>query len=229
MLVIDVIYRSETLLAVTKPSGMIVHRGWGQDSETVADIVRDQITGCPVHAIHRLDRGTSGVLLFALNPDTARHIQDEMENNRFHKTYIALVRGPMREDCIVDHPVPKEKSKSSKRVPACTKFSILSHKDRWSLVQAEPVTGRLHQIRRHLKHLSHPIIGDVRYGKGEINRFFLNEYGLERMALHASQLELIDESGNELVLRSNLPEDLMRPLEKLGIEIPRRFSSIHSL
>jgi hypothetical protein len=69
----------------------------------------------------------------------------------------------------------------------------------------------------------------VRYGKGEINRFFLNEYGLERMALHASQLELIDESGNELVLRSLLPEDLMRPLEKLGIEIPRRFSSIHSL
>ena len=220
---IEVIYQSDTLVAVTKPAGWIVHRGWGQDSQTVADFVRDQITGCPVHAIHRLDRGTSGVLLFALNSDTARYIQGEMENNRFNKAYLALVRGPMREDCVVDHPVPKEKSKSSKRVTAITRFSVLSHKDRWSLVLAEPQTGRLHQIRRHLKHLSHPIIGDVRYGKGEINRYFLSEFGLNRMALHAYQFEFADLEGKTVTLRSKLPSDLLDPLARLGIALPLQF------
>lgn len=202
---------------------MIVHRGWGLDNETVADIVRDQITGCPVHAIHRLDRGTSGVLLFAKNAETARHLQSQIDNGQFYKTYLALVRGPMRQDCIVDHPVPKEKSKSSKRVPASTKFTVLSHKDRWSLVRAEPITGRLHQIRRHLKHLSHPIIGDVRYGKGEINRFFQSEYGLMRMALHACQVEVSDLDGRMLTIRAKMPDDLLHPLSRLGIEIPARF------
>jgi tRNA pseudouridine65 synthase len=220
---IEVIYQSESIIAVSKPAGMIVHRGWGLDNETVADVVRDQITGCPVHAIHRLDRGTSGVLLFAKNAETARHLQSEMDNGHFHKTYIALVRGPMQEDCVVDHPVPKEKSKSSKRVPACTKFTVLSHKDRWTLVLAEPITGRLHQIRRHLKHLSHPIIGDVRYGKGEINRFFQSEYGLTRMSLHACQVEVPDLEGRILTLSAKMPDDLIHPLSKLGIEIPERF------
>lgn len=202
-----------------------MHRGWGLDAETVADAVRDQIAMAPVFAIHRLDRGTSGVLLFARNAETARHFQTEMEQNRFSKTYLALVRGPMREDCIVDHPVPKEKSKKSKRVPACTKFTVLSHKDRWSLVLAEPQSGRLHQIRRHLKHLSHPIIGDVRYGKGEINRFFQQEYGLTRMALHAFQLEILAPDGRLITLRAQLPADLAMPLESLGIEIPGQFRS----
>ena len=220
---IEVIYKSDSLIAVSKPAGMIVHRGWGLDTETVADVVRDQFTGCPVHAIHRLDRGTSGVLLFALNAETAKHVQSEMEHNRFHKTYIALVRGPMRADCVLDHPVPKDKDKSSKRVPARTKFTVLAHKDRWSLVQAEPETGRLHQIRRHLKHLSHPIIGDVRYGKGAINRFFVSEYGLSRMALHAIQLEFAAIEGFTIKIRAVLPPDLIVPLQKLGIEIPEAY------
>ncbi len=216
---IEVIYEDDYLIAVSKPAGMIVHRGWGLDSETVSDIVRDQITHAQVHAIHRLDRGTSGVLLFAKNAETARFIQEEIEAQRFQKKYIALVRGPMREDQLVDHPVPKEKSKKSKRVPAVTKFSVLAHKDRWSLVLAEPVTGRLHQIRRHLKHISHPIIGDVRYGKGEINRFFKDEYGLERMALHAIQLDVKHPNGALLTLRASLPEDLLEPLNKLGMDL----------
>ena len=217
---IELIYEDDFLIAVSKPAGMIVHRGWGLDSETVSDMVRDQITHAPVHAIHRLDRGTSGVLLFAKNSETARFVQEEIEAHRFQKKYIALVRGPMREDQLVDHPVPKEKSKKSKRVAAITKFTALGHKDRWSLVLAEPVTGRLHQIRRHLKHISHPIIGDVRYGKGEINRFFKAEYGLDRMALHAIQLDVKHPNGETLILRSPLPIDLMRPLIRLGMTIP---------
>jgi tRNA pseudouridine65 synthase len=221
--VIEVIFQSESMIAVAKPAGMIVHRGWGLDSETVSDIVRDRITGSPVFAIHRLDRGTSGVLLFAKNAETARHLQLEMEKNRFRKQYLALVRGPMRQDCFVDHPVPKEKSKKSKRVPACTRFTVLSHKDRWSLVLAEPQTGRLHQIRRHLKHLSHPIIGDVRYGKGEINRYFQNEYGLLRMALHAFQIIVADSEGTVLTLKAQLPPDLLLPLNRIGIDIPQQF------
>lgn len=216
---IETIYEDEYLIAVCKPAGMIVHRGWGQDTETVSDIVRDEIVKAPIHAIHRLDRSTSGVLLFAKNAETARFIQEEMEQQQFHKKYIALVRGPMREDQLVDHPLPKEKSKKSKRVPAITKFTVLGHKDRWTLVLAEPITGRLHQIRRHLKHISHPIVGDVRYGKGEINRFFKEHYGLERMALHAFQLEVRHPSGKNLALLAALPLDLLEPLEKLDLNL----------
>lgn len=220
----EIIYQDQNLIAVVKPSGMIVHRGWGQDARTVSDMIRDQITGAQVHAVHRLDRGTSGVLLFALNPESARFMQEQMQGSGFSKTYLALVRGPMLEDCYVDNPVPKDKSKKGIRLDARTRFRVLSHKDRWSLVLAEPITGRLHQIRRHLKHLSHPIVGDVRYGKGEINRLFRLDYGLERMALHAARLEIrVPNSDRKLLLAAKLPADLLGPLNKLGIQIPGEF------
>lgn len=185
---LTVLYRDDCMIAVNKPSGMIVHRGWDNDPVTACDIVRDDLIHAPVFAAHRLDRSTSGVLLFALNAETARSLQKQMEVGGFQKRYLALVRGPMKEGCVLDHPIPKEKYHV--RVPAVTEFIPLSHKDRWSLVEARPRTGRLHQIRRHLKHLSHPIVGDVRYGKGDVNRFFRENYSLNRLALHALELTL---------------------------------------
>jgi len=210
-----VLHRDEHLLAVSKPSGMVVHRGWADDAVTAADIVRDEIIDAPVHAIHRLDRGTSGILLFALNADAARLIQVAMASGKTQKRYLALVRGPMKDGCVLDHPVPQRDR--DERVDAVTEFKPLSHSGRWSLVEALPRTGRLHQIRRHLKHLSHPIVGDVRYGKGDVNRLFREQYGLRRMALHLTELTLPLPTGELLRVHDPIPPDLLETLEALGM------------
>lgn len=212
----EVIYRDNLVIAVAKPSGMIVHRGWDNDRTTVADIVRDRIIGAPVHAIHRLDRGTSGVLLFGLNADAARFLQNEMRSERTCKRYLALVRGPMREACVLDHAIPK---RTGGRIDAVTEFRPLGHSGRWSLVEARPRTGRTHQIRHHLAHLSHPIVGDVKYGKGDVNRLFREQFDLRRLALHAYRMEIMHPDGRCLDLRAPLPEDLLRVLELLEMRI----------
>lgn len=208
-------YRDDRLLAVVKPAGMIVHRGFDNDPVTVADVVRDRLVGAPVHAVHRLDRGTSGVVLFGLDPETARRMQAGFEGGTIAKRYLALVRGPMTAACTVDNPVPRVKD--GPRVPAVTDVEPLAHVDRWTLVEAHPRTGRLHQIRRHLKHISHPIVGDVRYGKGDINRLFRETYGLHRLALHAWAMTVPHPDGGEVYLQAPLPADLAEPWERLGV------------
>ncbi len=215
---LQVLYRDESIIAVNKPSGMIVHRGLDKDPVTVADILRDEIVKAKVFAAHRLDRGTSGVLLFALNPDAARNLQKQIEAGQVQKRYLALVRGPMKEGCVVDHSITKVKQ--NERVPAVTEFIPLAHKDRWSLVEARPLTGRQHQIRKHLKHLSHPIVGDVLYGKGDINRFFRETYKLNRMALHALALTIKNGYDEIINIEAPIPKDLAEPLERLGISNP---------
>lgn len=212
---IEVLYRDDRLIAVMKPSGMIVHRGWDNDAVTAADLVRDNIAGKPVHALYRLDRGTSGVLIFGLDPEMASYFQSEAVAGRVRKEYLALVRGPMLEGSTLDHPIPQRDG--GQRVDAVTEFEPLAHKDRWSLVGARPLTGRLHQIRRHLKHLSHPIVGDVRYGKGDINRFFRDTYNLNRLALHARSIGFTRPDGEAIEILAGLPEDLEEPLSRLGL------------
>jgi len=102
-------------------------------------------------------------------------------------------------------------------VPAVTEFKPLAHRQRWSLVEAIPRTGRLHQIRRHLRHLSHPVVGDVLYGKGDVNRFFREEYGLRRLALHAAELRFTSMESESITIRADMPSDLASPLEKLQV------------
>lgn len=213
---LPVLYRDQFMIAVGKPSGMIVHRGWDNDPVTAADIVRDQIVNAQVFAAHRLDRGTSGVLLFALDAETARILQRQNEAGEFKKRYLALVRGPMKEGCVLDHAIPKEKHHV--RVPAITEFAPISHVDRWSLVEARPITGRLHQIRRHLKHLSHPVVGDVRYGKGDVNRYFRDTFNLNRLALHAFELTLKNRNGEIISIQAPITEDLQEPFEKMTLD-----------
>jgi tRNA pseudouridine65 synthase len=104
-------------------------------------------------------------------------------------------------------------------VPALTEFVPLAHKDRWTLVEALPQTGRMHQIRRHARHLNHPIVGDVNYGKGDINRLFREQYGLHRLALHSWRMRVPQANGNILELEAAIPDDLRLPLEKLGIDL----------
>ncbi|MEZ4536485.1 MAG: pseudouridine synthase [Cyanobacteriota/Melainabacteria group bacterium] len=145
---IPVLYRDPRLLFVDKPTGMIIHRGYDRDPITVADIVRDKIIGAQVFALHRLDRGTSGVVGFALDSEMAAKMQGALkELQNTEKEYVALVRGPMKEPVDLDYPVPNKAG--GERVPAQTLFLPLASTGRWTPVKAYPCTGRYHQIRRH--------------------------------------------------------------------------------
>lgn len=209
------LYQDRCLLAVGKPAGLAVHRGMARDRTFALQLVRDQI-GRHVHAVHRLDRATSGVLLFALDPGTAGRMQELFAEGRVEKRYLALVRGIPPESGVIDHPIPRDVG--GPRVLAVTEFRRLAAFERYALIEARPRTGRLHQIRRHLKHLSHPLIGDVRYGKGEHNRLFRERFGLHRLALHALELAFEHpETGEAVRIVAPVPEDLAGPLRAMGI------------
>lgn len=212
---LEIIYRDEDLVAVNKPAGMAVHRGWAQDGVPALQILRDQI-GCPVFPVHRLDRPTSGVLLFATSGEMHRLIQEQFTAHTVDKCYLALCRGHDAALTRVDHPLAKREDLEART--AVTDFKLLGHFERYGLFEARPRTGRLHQIRRHLKHASHPIIGDVRYGKGEHNRIFRDRFGFHRLALHAASLSLNHPRTQEpLTLRAPLPTDFSQLLETLQL------------
>jgi tRNA pseudouridine65 synthase len=215
---LPLLYRDGALAAVSKPSGMAVHRGWSRERIVVLTVLRDHL-GQPVFPVHRLDRATSGALVLALDPGTARGLQEQFVAGRVGKRYLALVRGIPPEQGVIDHPVPR--SPEGPRVPAVTEYRRLATFERYALLEVVPRTGRLHQIRRHLKHLSHPLIGDVRYGKGEHNRLFRERFGLHRLALHALEIAFDHpEEGRRLTIVAPVPEDLAGPLRAMGIAVP---------
>jgi tRNA pseudouridine65 synthase len=213
---LPILYRDDFLLVVNKPSGMAVHRGLSRERIVLLPLARAG-AGRRVYPVHRLDRATSGALLLALDSGTARRLQEKLEAGEVEKRYLALVRGIPPEAGVIDHPVPR--GPGGPRVPAVTEFRRLAIFERYSLVEARPLTGRFHQIRRHFKHLSHPLIGDVNYGKGEHNRFFRERFGLYRLALHALELAFDHpETGERLRIVAPLPEDLAGPLRAMGME-----------
>jgi tRNA pseudouridine65 synthase len=216
---LPVLFEDDAFVVVAKPSGMIVHRGWARDDDDALRCVRDQL-GHHVFAVHRLDRGTSGTLLFAKASAYVQPAADALRSATACKTYLALVRGHMRSSVDVDHAIPR--GERGDRVEARTTFDPVasSPEARCCLVRARPRTGRTHQIRRHLKHLSHPIVGDVRYGKGPLNREFREQWGLHRLALHALRLELphpLDPTAPHLRVEAPLPCSLTDPLSALGV------------
>lgn len=211
---IEILYRDASLIAVSKPSGLAVHRGWARDASYAMTEVRD-LLGQWVYPVHRLDRSASGVLVFGLTPEAARALCEAFERHEVEKRYLALVRGTPAAELTIDHPLRPDNSDEPQ--PALTRVRVLAQYGRYAWVEARPLTGRLHQIRRHLKHVSCPLIGDVRYGKGEHNRFFREQYGLERLALHAASLSLPHPStGEALRLEAPLPPDLQSTLARLA-------------
>jgi len=209
---IEILYRDADVVAVNKPSGLAVHRGWADDDAFAMTLVRD-LLGQWVYPVHRLDRGASGVLLFALSPAAARVICQRFEQHEVEKRYLALVRGAPPETIVVDHALRPDNSDVPQ--PAVTEVRRLEQLGRYAWVEASPRSGRLHQIRRHLKHLSCPIIGDVKYGKGEHNRLFREHYGLHRLALHASHLQLRGPNDEPIQIAAALPAELARAVQML--------------
>lgn len=214
---IDLLYVDDHVVVANKPSGLLVHRGWDDDDDVAMFRVRDAI-GARVHPLHRLDRGTSGALLFARSPETTAVLQKSFDERRVEKLYLALVRGAPPGEGTIDHPIPK--SEDGPRVPALTRFRLVARSavDRCSLVEAQPETGRLHQVRRHLRHISHPLVGDVTYGSGAINRHYRATYDLHRLALHAARIAFPHPvTGDRVEVVAPIPDDLGGPLERLGL------------
>ena len=206
------------LVVASKSSGLLVHRGWDRDEDVAMFRVRDALGGQHVHPVHRLDRGTSGALLLARSREVAAKLSRAFEEGRVDKRYLALVRGAPPGETVVDHPVPR--SEGGPRVPARTRLRLLSRSpvDRCALVLASPETGRLHQVRRHLHHIHHPIVGDVNYGSGEINRHYRATYALHRLALHAVSIAFDHPvTGARVRVIAPVPEDLGAPLRALGL------------
>jgi tRNA pseudouridine65 synthase len=208
---LDILYRDDFLVAINKPAGLLVHRSDIDRHETrfAVQLLRDQI-GQRVHPAHRLDKATSGVLLFALDADSAREVGGQFERNEVRKQYLAVVRGWPPEAGVIDHPLSRQFDDYGRKfspggapepLPAVTGYRRLATVElpeavdryptsRYALVELQPTTGRQHQLRRHMKHIAHPIIGDANWGKEIHNRFFQQRFGCHRLLLACTRLEL---------------------------------------
>ncbi len=224
---LEIIYQDDYLVAVNKPAGMLVHRSWLDKHETqfVMQTLRDQI-GQHVFPLHRLDRPTSGVLVFALSSEIASKVMPMFANHEMQKTYHAIVRGWIEEGAVLDYPLKEELDKiadkfASKEVEAkeaITEYLPLDKVEvpystglfptsRYCLVEMKPKTGRKHQLRRHMAHLRHPIVGDTSHGDGKHNRLFRENYQAHRLLLHASELRFIHPfTDKEVCLKAEFDE-----------------------
>jgi tRNA pseudouridine65 synthase len=210
-----IVHRDARCVVVDKPSGLATHRGWDDSDDALLQRARDAV-GCYVYPVHRLDRGASGLILFALDGDAAREFSRAWPES--DKRYLAITRGHPPEHLMIDHAIPRAPGED--RVAARTEIWRREAFGRYALVEARLHTGRLHQIRRHLKHISCPLIGDVRYGKGEHNRWFRENHRLHRLALHAFELSLDHPlTGERRRFRAEVPEDLAGPLAALGFDV----------
>lgn len=217
---LSILYHDDYLVAVDKLPGLLVHRTGLDSGETrfALQMVRDQLDR-RVWPVHRLDKGTSGVLLFALDAQTARTMGLAFEAGAgLNKTYRAVVRGWPADEGLIDHPLrrmPDDMRVQREEIQeAQTRFRTLERYElplpqgkfpttRCALVELQPLTGRRHQLRRHMKHLSHPIIGDATHGKGPLNRDLAALLGLQRLWLHAGRLELEHPvSGQSVVIEA---------------------------
>jgi len=256
---LEILYRDQHLVAIHKPAGLLVHRSNIDRHETrfAVQLLRDQI-GQRVYPAHRLDKGTSGVLLFALDSETARALGQQFANNEVDKTYLAVVRGWPPESGLIDHPLsrqfddhgrpqtdagspapraePRAEPRSEPRIqslsalPAQTAFRRLATVElneavdhssrypttRYALLELRPRTGRQHQLRRHLKHIAHPIVGDATYGKGVHNRFFQQRFDCHRLLLACTRLRFTHPL-------TGLPLPISAPLEGEFSSLLQRF------
>jgi tRNA pseudouridine65 synthase len=194
---LEIIYQDNDLIAINKPHGLLVHRSpiANDATEFALQMLRDQLDR-KVFPAHRLDRKTGGVLLFALSKDAEKLMQRQFQENQVDKKYLAIVRGYTDDTGEIDYPLRKENGTLQE---AFTKYKTIARAEldipfgshptsRYSLVEANPETGRMHQLRKHFSHIFHPIIGDRTHGCNKQNKLFKERWELDTMLLHASQL-----------------------------------------
>ncbi len=224
---LEIIYQDDDLVAINKPNGLLVHRSSIATNTDVfaLQLLRDQINQ-KVYPCHRLDRKTSGVLLFALNPEIQRKLNDQFMNNSTEKKYLAIVRGYAPDSGTIDYALTND---SGKTQDALTHFKTIAKTEidvalgkfstsRYSLLEIKPITGRMHQIRKHLAHIFHPVIGDRPHGCNKQNKLFLETWNMNTMLLHSSELIVKHPvSEKPLTINANLPEEFKRIQAILGL------------
>lgn len=233
---IKIIYEDEFLVAINKEAGLLVHRSWLDKGETrfAMQLTRDAV-GCHVFPVHRLDKPTSGVLLFAKSSAIARSLSEAFTKHEVIKQYLAVVRGYLPESGTVDYALsfkpdaiadkfadldkPAQEAVTHWQSLAQIELSFAVSKkhdtSRYSLVRLTPETGRKHQLRRHMRHIFHHIVGDTSHGDGRHNRFFRSQYGCARMLLHAQSLALSHPiTGEPLLLKAGLDDQWMRIMKE---------------
>lgn len=222
---LPVCYQDEHYIVVDKPSGMLVHRtALDPERDVALQRVRDQV-GHRVYPVHRLDRPTSGLLVFAMSPEAAEALAEAFRGRGVEKRYLAVVRGWAPEAGEIDRPL-RDKD-TGREQPALTRYRRLATLElpipvdpypaaRYSLVEVMPATGRRHQIRRHLAGISHPLIGDTSHGKGPHNRLFREHFNVHRLLLRAAGLAFIHPY-------SRRPVSICRPWDEAFMDLCERF------
>ncbi|WP_256010106.1 pseudouridine synthase [Desertivirga xinjiangensis] len=225
---LEILFRDEHLIAINKPHGLLVHRSSiARDAEEFAlQLLRDQI-GQWVNPVHRLDRKTAGILLFALDKQTETQMHQQFAENLVEKKYLAIVRGYTPDEQEIDYPLRKENGVLQ---DAFTRYNTLDRAEldiplgnhptsRYSFVEVTPSTGRMHQIRKHFGHILHPIIGDRPHGCNKQNRFFKENWDMTTMLLHASQLEFKHPLTKEAIhIQAPLQDEFNRVKKIMGWE-----------
>ena len=203
---IEILYQDEDILAANKPAALLVHRSReSSDRVFLLQMLRDQVERY-LYPVQRLDRAASGAITFALSSEMARELQASLTSPAALKEYLVLVRGSAASSGEIDRPLT---GANGEKKDALTRFEKIGEVYRSSLLRVRIFTGRRHQIRRHLAGLGHQVIGDTTYGKGKINRFLREEYGLPRMFLHCVRLGFEHPgSGERVEIRAPLAEDL---------------------
>ncbi|MFN8436064.1 MAG: pseudouridine synthase [Cytophagales bacterium] len=227
---LEIVYKDENLIAINKPHGLLVHRSSiaADVSEFAVQLLRDQL-GQRVYTIHRLDRKTSGVLLFALNPEAEVVFKNMMMDRAFTKNYLSIVRGYTDEHGTIDYALKNERGNIK---DAVTHYKTLQQTEidlplgkhltsRYSLVEATPVTGRMHQIRRHFSHIFHPIIGDRTHGCNKQNKLFTEKFSLDTMLLHARSVKFYHPIlKQEILIEAKISSEFERMLAELNFKQP---------
>jgi len=227
---LEILYQDNHFVAINKPPGLLVHRTRiaNEAVEFALQLLRDQINK-HVYPIHRLDRKTSGVLLFALNEDILRRVQLMFANKQIKKTYLAIVRGFTEPEGKIDYTLRKENGRFQK---AITRYQTLDRTEidlpfgkhntsRYSLLEIFPETGRHHQIRKHMAHIHHPILADRPHGCNKQNKLFKEKFGLMTMMLHASELQFAHPTSSKpLVIKAPLHYEFDRISRELGLSFP---------
>lgn len=226
---LEILYRDEHLIAINKPHGLLVHRSKiaADADEFALQLLKEQI-GLWVNPVHRLDRKTGGVLLFALDKETEVAMQQQFAAGLVHKKYIAIVRGHTPDTQDIDYPLRKENGTLQ---DAFTTYNTLNRAEldvplgnhptsRYSLVEAIPTTGRMHQLRKHFAHIFHPIIGDRTHGCNKQNRFFKEKWEMTTMLLHASWLSFQHPvTGETIEISAPLQDEFKRVMGMMGWKI----------
>lgn len=225
---LEILYRDEHLIAINKPHGLLVHRSSiaNDASEFALQLLRDQI-GQAVYPAHRLDRKTGGILLFSLDKATDQKTQSLFQDKKMDKRYLAILRGYCPEEGTIDYPLLKENGTSQEAIThykriATAEIHVPQGKfptSRYSLVEANPETGRMHQLRRHFAHIMYPIIGDRPHGCNKQNKMWKERFEMDTMMLHASVLKFVHPWTDEKIeIKANIKSEFKRVLEILGMQ-----------